>query len=350
MNRKYRVLIVDDDRVNLKIIKEILEGSYILAFAETGEKALDVLPVFKPDLILLDIMMPGIDGYEVTRRIKADEQYRFIKIILVSGKAMVNERLEGYNSGADDYLTKPFVDDELEAKVKVFLRLKNAEEIDQVKSDLLNLISHETRTPLNAIIGISELLENDKSINEDIKKKLEIVSKSGYRLLDFLNKVETLISIKKGIDLNKTYENINFYLKAAVTALEKEARNKEIKFEFTVDDNLSWSLDWDTFCSVLEYILDNAVKFSPVGGAVKIKAENKNDVFILEISDQGEGIKEEWLDKVFDEFSISDINHHHKGQGLSLAIARYIVELHGGTIKASSTPGKGAVFSMRIPE
>jgi DNA-binding response OmpR family regulator len=117
-----------------------------------------MLPRFRPDLVLLDVMLPDIDGFEVCRRIRELEGHRFTKIILVSARSAVPDRPEGHRAGADDHLTKPFDHDEFRAKVAVFLRLKQTEEVDRLKGDLLRLLSHETRTPLNGILVASRLL------------------------------------------------------------------------------------------------------------------------------------------------------------------------------------------------
>ncbi len=349
MKRKQRILIVDDDQMNLEIMKEILGDNYSMALAESGYEALEILPKFSPDLILLDIMMPGMDGYEVCRKIRADKQYCFTKIILVSGKAMVKERLEGYSAGVDDYICKPFVNEELEAKIRVFLKLKHVEEIDQLKNDLLLLISHEIRTPLNGIIGLSQILMDDKSSSEDQKQMLSMIIKDGYLLLDFFQKAKTLVSLKKGLELHKSSGLVKEYIELAIAALEKSAAKKGITFQLDVDDKLTCYADWQQIYPVLGYILDNAVKYSPDGGLVTIKVEKRDKMDHIQISDQGEGIKEGWVDKIFDEFAVRDIVHHQKGQGLSLAISRYVTEFHGGTIEAAGTPGQGAVFTIRLP-
>ncbi len=125
MERKNRILIVDDDPTNIKIVREILGEAYRLAIASTGEEVLEIVGDFRPDLILLDVMMPGIEGYEVCRRIRANPTLCRHKIIMVSALAMVSQWLEGYQAGADDYLTKPFDEEELLAKVRVFLRLES---------------------------------------------------------------------------------------------------------------------------------------------------------------------------------------------------------------------------------
>ena len=136
MTSRQRILIVDDNEVNLAILREVLAEDYELASATSGEECLEKAEEFLPELILLDIMMPGIDGYETCRRLRANPRLCHAKVLMVSARAMVSERLEGYNVGADDYITKPFNDDELLSKVRVYLRLKSVEEINAATLEL----------------------------------------------------------------------------------------------------------------------------------------------------------------------------------------------------------------------
>lgn len=129
MGSQYKILAVDDDLANLNIITEILSDDYDIKTVETGEEALSVIEGFNPDLVLLDIMMPGIDGYEVCKKIRANQILAHTKILFLSAKELLEDRLSGYEVGGDDYITKPFDEDELVAKIKVFLRLKYEEEI-----------------------------------------------------------------------------------------------------------------------------------------------------------------------------------------------------------------------------
>lgn len=151
MSTKQKVLIVDDEPRNQRIIAETLDELVECRNASSGEEALEALGAFTPDLVLLDIMMPGIDGYEVCRKIRADSKYALIKIILVSGKAMIEERLKGYEVGADDYMTKPFEPEELLAKAKVFLRLIQAERaLSELNRSLEEKVQERTRQLLDA--------------------------------------------------------------------------------------------------------------------------------------------------------------------------------------------------------
>ena len=134
MQRQSRILLVDDNPTNLAILEEMLGDEYRRGTATSGEEALEIAPDFQPDLILLDVMMPGINGYETCRRIRANPALRNVKIVMVSAKALVSERLEGYDAGADDYLTKPFDEKELLAKVRVYLSR------EQMKREIMEML------------------------------------------------------------------------------------------------------------------------------------------------------------------------------------------------------------------
>jgi signal transduction histidine kinase len=345
----FKILVVDDDPLNLEILEEILSEKYTVRVAETGEDAIQKLSEFNPDLMLLDIMMPGIDGYEVCRRVRADHRYYLLKIILVSGKSMLEERLHGYEVGADDYIVKPFVDEELEAKIQVFLRLKRSEEVDQIKSDLLRVFSHETRTPLNGILLSTELLRSDDSIGDEAKAYIQVIEDSGRRLLEFVKKTTLLCDIKSGLKLEKSNNSLNSFLSVAIKSVQKEAKARHINFVFNDDDkDLVFMADWRMLVNVFNYLVENAVKFSPNGGTVTIEKIHVNTACEIIITDQGKGIEPEWMDKIFNEFAVRDVMHHQKGLGLSLAISKYIIEMHDGTIHAESVPNKTSLV-IRLP-
>ncbi len=344
-----RILVVDDVPMNILILEKILQDKYALATAKSGEEALKIIPEFRPDLILLDIMMPGMDGYEVCRRIREAKQYRFIKIIMVSAKTMIDDRLKGYQVGADDYITKPFDKKELEAKVRVFSQLKHEEELNQLKGDLLILFSHETKTPLSVIIGLAEILQKSFVLSDEIKKHIGTISEKAYQLLEFINKTALICSLKSGIELSKASGYVTEHVKSATERLKEKASRKNVTFELDVKNDIELHADWSLLDTALGYLIDNAVKYSPEGGTVLARAEMSGRRCVIRFSDQGEGIGPDWIDKIFDEFAVQNIMHHQKGQGLSLAISRYIIDLHDGSILAESTPGNGATFILSLP-
>ena len=349
MKSDFKILIVDDISQNVEIIKTFLEDIYILDTAESGEEALEKVPVFRPDLILLDIKMPTMDGYEVCETIRQNEDYNHIRIMMVSALTLIEERMKGYEAGADDYITKPFVAEELEAKIRVFLNLKRTTEVDKLKSDLLALFSHETRTPLNTIIGMSSLLLEDEDLDEETKSPIAMIQESGHQLHQFVEKTSFLCTLKSTQTIEKSQEWAVTQLNNVVASMGAAMAQQQIECSLDIDEKLSINADWQMLYEVFTYLMHNAIKFSPEKGKITISQKKDGDSVIITISDQGPGIKPEWLRKIFDEFAIQDIMHHQKGQGLSLAIAKHVMRLHNGFITVENNPDQGTTFSLGLP-
>lgn len=352
-----KILAVDDDPIDIENLRRLLGKDYGLHTATTGEQALHAASDFRPDIILLDNMMPGIDGAEVCRQIRADVHLRHTKIIMVSGKSMVSERIEAYRAGADDYIIKPFDKDELLAKIRVHLRLKSVEELDQFKSDVLTLLSHEARTPLNSLLGPAEmLLSEDQMDPEERKLLVEMVYTAAKRLHHFFENAMLLAALKSGKwPFRPEPVNLCEIVREAIGNVKEQShqRNVQIEEQFceesSNDDGPSVSVDRKEMVRVLTAILDNAIRFSPPDGKMSVSVFSDGAGAMVSVSDGGEGIDPNYLPYVFDEFSEPDIDHHSRGQGLSLAIARQIVQQHNGTICVESTKGAGATFTVRLP-
>jgi two-component system sensor histidine kinase/response regulator len=351
MSIREKILIVDDNPTNIEILQEYLEDNYELEIASSGMEALEKAATFQPAIILLDIMMPGMDGYEVCKRVRATPSLAHIKIIILSVKAMLSERLEGYTSGADDYITKPFEEEELLAKVRVYLRLKSVEEMNELNSNLLAMLSHETRTPLTSILMPVEILRADQTMDADKRKTLlDIVYDSTKNLQKLFDKIFLLNTLKTGtaafdfvpIDLCEL-------VRAAIGSLSAAAAAREISIEPQLPDTLVVRLDRQKIQQVIEAVLDNAVRFSPAGGTVQANVFQDDQYGVVTITDHGEGIDPNFLPQVFTEFTCSDVDHHSGGHGLSLAIAKQIVSYHGGMIAADSTPKIGTTVTLRLP-
>lgn len=351
MNLREKILIVDDNLTNIEILQEYLETDYELAVAASGVEALRQAQAFQPALILLDIMMPDIDGYEVCRRLRAHPRLRHAKIIMVSAKAMLTERLQGYEAGADDYITKPFDEEELLAKVRVYLRLKYAEEMERLKGDLLALLSHETGTPLTSIISpVEMLLANDNMDIDNQRMLLTIVHESALKLQSLFEKILLLSEIKSGrTPLQVEPADLGELVRLAVQGCAVQGQEREVRIEERLAKDVMALLDRDKIRHVVKALLDNAIRFSPAGAAVVVTVARQNDACLLEVSDSGPGIEPRFLPQVFEEFASTDIDYHAKGHGLSLAIARHIVQAHGGKIDVTSVHGQGATFTVRLP-
>ena len=351
MHPRNKILAVDDDAIDIMTIEKLLGKRYELRTATTGQESLDIAADFRPDIILLDNMMPGLDGGEVCRQIRADKALRHTKIIMLSGKSMVSERIEAYEAGADDYVTKPFNEEELLAKIRVYLRLKSAEEMDQFKTDVLTLLSHEARTPLNNIIAPAEMLMSEDEIDAEEKKLLiEMVHSAAERLHRFFENVMLLSSLKSGKwQFNPEQANLCDVVNEAVCEVSTQAAERKVKIEERFDAGPTVCIDPAAIKRVITSILDNAIRFSPSEASVDVCVFGDEEYLCVSVTDRGEGIDSNYLPYIFEELSDPDIDHHSKGQGLSLAIARQIVLQHNGTISAESTKGSGTTFTVRLP-
>ncbi len=348
---QHRILIVDDNPMNVSLLEDILGDEYEhIATAGSGEEALDVAERFHPTLILLDIMMPGIDGYETCQRIRANPMLRTTKVIMLSAKALLAERLHGYEVGADDYITKPFDEDELLAKVRVYLQLKSLQEVDRLKSDLLGLLSHETRTPLNGIIPPLELLvAGDVHEPEEQHMLLDIALRSAKRLLTLFDRVMTLSSMKAGTwDFQRTPMAFEVMVRDAVATVKADSAAHSVRVEVEVLDEATTLMDAQQMRETIGSLVDNAIRFSPPDGCVEVKVWQDEAWISVTVTDQGPGIDPWILPYLFDGFAEADIQHHATGQGLSLAIAQHVVRAHGGTIDVVSTEGCTS-FTVRLP-
>jgi signal transduction histidine kinase len=346
-----RILVVDDDPMNVYILREVLGGTYDVHAAETGAQALEIADEVRADLILLDIMMPDFDGYELCRRFRANPNLAFTKIILVSAKSMLRDRLEGYRAGADDYIVKPFDPEELRAKVQVFLRLKSVEEVERVKDDIINVFSHETRTPLNTIIGFSRLLEESPSLSASEREAIQHIRDCGMNLMELVDKTILLATLRKGAcHLALRPVSLAGLIRTAEVKLDAAIAAKHLVVKVDVPGNLVFMADESLLVTALVLVMDNAIKFSPEGGALGITADRDERSVRLHVRDGGRGLPSEKLASLFNAFVVEDVTHHGQGHGLGLAIVKHVLRLHGGDISARNNPdAQGCTFTLALP-
>lgn len=351
MSGQDRILIVDDHPANIEILEDILGEDYRLETATCGEEALELAVTFRPALILLDIMMPGLDGYATCAQLRANPAFSRVKILMISARALDAERLKGYEAGADDYITKPFNLDELQAKVRVYLRLSSLEEVSQLKSDVLALLSHETVTPINGILGPLQLLrETPEMAVEERQEFLDAAYESAECLHQLYSKVRTYCAMRADAWLwHLEATDLGDLTQEVVTEWEPKARAKDVSIEFTRSKAAVATLDRACMQDVIRGLVDNAVRFSQPSGRVIIEVEHRQERVVLRIEDQGRGIAPEGLGRIFEPFAPSDIQQHHAGHGLSLAIARQVVETHNGAIEVESVVGEGTTVMVWTP-
>jgi len=343
------ILAVDDDPIILDMYQVILAEAYNLYLVSSGEEALDFLNSHsRVDLILLDIVMPGTDGYEVCQTVRQNPLFSHVKLILVSSKVMLEDRLRGYQIGADDYITKPFEGSELLAKVKVFLRLKTAEEIDRIKTNFITLLTHEARTPLTTLLGFAALLQESPALAEKEKHFVEQIIRCGQTLLRSSEKTVLLSDLKSGtIPIEKEKIRLNGFLTERQGKFTREAEEKQLVFQLRIDADLWINGDPKLLGIAVDALLDNAVKFARERTVVDVTVKAVRNRIQVEIGNEGEKIPPERREEIFDELSVQDLEHHHQGHGLSLAIARRIVEAHEGTLSVKNHDN-GPVFMIDI--
>ena len=352
MLRNTRILIVDDHPTNIAILEEILGKYYTLKTATCGEEALTIALDFKPALILLDIMMPGIGGYETCRRSRTHPALRHIKIIMVSARALVTERLQGYAAGADDYITKPFDEEELVAKVRVHMRLRSLEEVEQFTSNVLTLLRHETRTPLNGMLAPLQMLRAEAEMAaEERDMLLDMVYDSALTLHHLVEKVCTLSAMQAGQwDFRYAMTELCTVVREVIGNATPDATERAVTITPELPATAIIMADPLQMYHVITALLENAMHFSPRGGQVGIRIVHTDDGICLIVTDQGSGIAPDVLPRIFEAFTSADIAHHTAGHGLSLAIARQIILAHQGTIGVESPPGVGTTFTVRLPD
>jgi len=346
-----KILCVDDDTASITMFENILGPEYGLASVSSGEEALKVAKIFRPDLILLDVIMPDMDGYETCRRLRADSDLQHVKIILVSAKTDITARLTGYEVGADDYLTRPFEPDELLAKVKVYLRMKAVEELDQVIRDVLRLLNHETRTPLTAISGVIQLLNMEGGLKEaNVRELLSGAMINCNRLQALLEKSMLLCEIQSGtITMHMEKLLLSSLVKESISSLSDFAAEKRVRFKLVCKCDSEVNCDPQYLSLAINTLLHNAIRFSPSPGEVLLEITGKRGSIKLVITDHGPGIPESYLPHLFDAFVTQDLSHHTQGHGLNLAICREIINCHGGYIEVDSILNHMTRFYITLP-
>ncbi|MFW6226557.1 MAG: response regulator [Bacteroidota bacterium] len=377
LNRAKEVLIVDDFPENLMFVGEYLEQHNLsVKFATHGEKALQICAESPPDIILLDIAMPKMDGYEICARIKRNPLTQDIPVVFLTAKVEKDDIIRGFDNGGIDYITKPFSMQELLSRVKAHLSLKGKydklqlmnskllevvkqrseklsrdneglSKIDKIKNDFLLHINHQLRTPLNGIVGYTRLLEASELTEEqtdfvkEINRLVDRLVKLSERSLLF---TELRAESYKMAPVNvKLQEVVEYSLEIA------KQRYPEKSFDFKCIGGLSdveLVTDENLLNRCFAIVLDNAVRFSPPAGTITMKTRKYDQFLYVSISDEGPGISQEYLSRAFELFTIDTLKEDNVGFGLGLATAKMIMSILNGKIELQSPPGGGTTVKL----
>ncbi len=411
---KRKVLAIDDQEDNLisleAIFKRFIPGCELLT-ANSGKNGIKTAQQEKPDIILLDIIMPGMDGYQVCRELKTHEETAIIPIMMLTAiKTDTQSIVKGLEAGADAFFSKPIDPVELSAQVNVLLRMKStedklrdeqrmladlveertddlvqanrelkkeiirrketedklkialekAQEADRIKSNFLSSISHELRTPLNAIIGFSEIIDRDTSLDEIMEFK-KIINHSGNHLLHLVEGIFDLTLLDSGafiiqkddFNLASLFEKIHNDIQEDKASLNRE----NIDISYSIQPGLSERpvfTDAARIEKILTILLSNALKFTEEGKVEYGASEETNGsgrTLRVWVRDTGIGISKKEQDKIFDKFRQADnsLSRRFGGLGIGLTIANKLAGLLGGKIELESEEGKGSVFTLSIP-
>lgn len=361
MNKPSRILIIDDEEVILDSCSHILKGgAYKIATATNGRLGLDLVKEFQPDLIFVDLKMPGISGLEVIETIRDTDPTTVV--IVITGFATVSSAVEAMKNGAYDFLPKPFTPDEfrlitqrgLDKRALILETIQLRREKEMLREQFAAIVSHELKAPLGAVqqnlfVLISEL---SNQLSEDQKARFERMQTN---ISDLIKLILTWLRVLS-VDVMKIRENFKPTSLSTVIAKATEnvlptATRKDVEIISSVKEPLPLvNGDEGTLVETVGNILGNALKYSRAGSQIKLKAEEIENEVVVSVADTGIGISKEDLPYIFEDFFTGkDGQKIEKSSGLGLAITRRIIEAHNGTVSVESELGEGATFTIRLP-
>ena len=368
--KEYSILIVDDESINVKALTRILSPDYNTYIEADGLNAVKTAYNLLPDVIILDIIMPGMDGYEVIRLLKSSDKTKYIPIIFVTALSKTGDEEKGLSLGAVDYITKPFSPAIVELRVKNQINILKlmrenietglAEKQSRAQIDFLMRMSHEMLTPMNAAMGLLQIvtmrLKELDGVSEEITNYCGQIDTAHhyllrliYDLLDISGKLDGSFSLNE--EFFPFHERINMIIIKA----NRDCAKKQLSFTADIDPSIPESLygDEERFSQVLSHLLNNAIKFTPENGMVHVSAhytpvEEDKIILQIEVADSGIGISEDRFNRIFNVFEQGDgsMTTERGGMGLGLPISKRISEMMGGQIMVESESGKGSKFTF----
>ena len=360
-----KILIVDDDPVNTRILSDCLTlQNYSPVSVLSGEDALDRLEANADiHVVLLDLMMPHMSGFEVCRKIREKFNLYEKPVLMLTARTQAMDIVDGFNSGANDYLTKPFNQSELLSRVKTLFNLKRLtdsnnelQKVNELKSGLMNMIAHDLRNPLTAIMNYSGIMEDSLAPEEDEHKLLSKIRKSSHKMQLLINEFLQISRIEDGnILLTPERVNVAEIINNSVDSFIELAEKKRQRFIFPDETEPVYiKADKILFQEAVDNLVSNAIKYSPYNKRIWIDFRNLErkgrSLVRLEVKDEGPGLNDHDLNRVFGKFM--KLSARPTGDepaiGLGLAIARGIVEMHNGAIGVESRAGKGSTFYMEM--
>jgi len=362
-----RILVVDDDRLIRRTLAAVLrpEG-FAVAEADSGEKALEVYDESPPDLVLLDVVLPGINGFETCRRLRGRHGDGAAPVIFITAKNESDDVVEGLSAGGVDYIPKPIRARETLARIRTHLQIRRllAEErnlVDQLskanaaKNKFLGMAAHDLRNPLASIRGLAEFLRDGVvgPLTTDQRDLLATICAASQQMLHMVNELLDVATIEAGeLKLHKEPTALAELAEKSIYLVNIEAAKKQTRVVLNAAADLPKAVvDPGKIRQVMDNLLSNAVKFSPPGSMVTVELGATPEAHTIAVRDQGPGIPESERDKLFKDFGRTSVKPTagEQSTGLGLAICRKIVDAHRGAIAVENLPTRGCVFRVTLP-
>ncbi|CAN5512250.1 hybrid sensor histidine kinase/response regulator [soil metagenome] len=360
-----RILIVDDTPANIQTLAAILkENGYQISVAQNGTQALAVVARVQPALILLDVMMPGMDGWETCRHLKANEEWAQIPIIFLTAKTETVDIIKGFEAGAVDYVAKPFNTRELLARVHTHLTFRRQQreleenyrrlsKLERLRDSLVHMVVHDLRSPLLGLSGCLQLLQGDleSTLLPDQAADLKSAMTSAQQLSEMVTSLLDVSRLEAGeMPLHKQSCDLRVVMAGAIESLGALTRNRHIVFAPTAIP-LMIDCDAEIVGRVIANLLSNALKFTRADGTVRLDADITGIDVKVTVADNGPGIPVEYRERIFEKFG--QVENLAVGMtpstGLGLTFCKLAVEAHGGAIGVESEVGKGSTFWFKLP-
>lgn len=360
MKAKKNIYIVDDVHENIQVLANILKNNgYNFSVARNGEQALEGIQLKLPDLILLDVSMPGMDGYEVCKELKSKEKTAEIPVIFITARIETEDIVKGFRAGGVDYLTKPFNSEELLARIKTHLDLKDSKEmlleLNATKDKFFRIISHDLRSPIASLTSFTaSLIDNmDTYSPEYLKEMLKVIHDSTTATYKLVENLFAWASAQSGkIEFNPELIDVKELVFESVSMVLYAAVNKQIELTQHCEDHCVIFADRNMMQTVLRNLCSNAIKFTPKGGKITVHCKANHENVEFTVSDNGLGIPEKKIVKLFKvgETYSTRGTENESGSGLGLILCKEFVEKNGGNIWVQSKPGEGSQFIFTIPQ
>ncbi len=361
--QKNTVLVVDDTPQNIEILGNILDKHYVVKIAPNGKRALAIAQSQRPDLILLDIMMPEMSGYEVCQELKNDDRTREIPVVFVTSRGEIEDEARGFELGAVDYIQKPVCPPLVLARIATHLLIhkqkkeirdayEELKDLEALRDNLVHMIVHDMRSPLMAIVGGLQLLSGKVDTESDaVRQCIDLSSSAASELNTMVTALLDISKMESGqLPLDRRTCDIKTIAASAIESMAAAAELEKVhvvlsakSVELMADDGL--------IRRVFQNLINNAIKFSCADSTISMGISADEKLVKVTVEDKGPGIPEEYREKIFEKFGQVEAGRRRTkhSTGLGLTFCKLAIEAHGGQIGVDSSVGQGSVFWFTLP-